>query len=78
MTFIIHSITGLVKLKFGAKWDDLFLLVYNWKVHLILETSLNSIILSSRMTWSFIGDSGRLLIISIWPQLVVYLGVVVY
>ena len=26
-------ITGLIKLIFGAKWDDLFLLVYNWKVH---------------------------------------------
>ena len=50
-------------------------LVYN---PILLATRSYSRLLRPSMTWSFIGDSGRLLIISIWLELVVYLGVVVY
>ena len=50
-------------------------MVYN---PILLATRSYSRLLRPSMTWSFIGDSGRLLIISIWLELVVYLGVVVY
>ena len=51
---------------------------YSWVDPRLLATRSYSRLLRPSMTWSFIGDSGRLLIISIWLELVVYLGVVVY